>query len=89
MRLDLFLKASRLCLRRTIAQKLCDAGLVEVNGKVAKAAHAVEPSDEITIRRGDHLKRVRVNSLPGSRQPARQEARNLFEIIDEQNVEPD
>jgi ribosomal 50S subunit-recycling heat shock protein len=89
LRLDLFLKASRLCLRRTVAQKLCDAGLVEVNDKVAKPAHTVTPGDEITIRRGGHLKRVRVNNLPGSRQTSRQEAHNLFEIVDEQIVEPD
>ena len=89
MRLDLFLKASRLCLRRTVAQKLCDAGLVEVNGRAAKPAHAVVAGDEITIRRGDNLTRVRVNTLPGARQTSRHEARNLVEIIDEQIVEPD
>jgi ribosomal 50S subunit-recycling heat shock protein len=89
MRLDLFLKASRLCLRRTIAQKLCDTGRVEVNGKLAKPAHSVSPGDEITIHRGSHIKKVRVNSLPEARQTSRHEAHNLFEIVDEQIVEPD
>ena len=64
MRLDLFLKASRLCPRRPIAQKLCDAGLVSINGKPAKSAHSVKPGDEITMRIRSRLLTVRVNDLP-------------------------
>jgi ribosomal 50S subunit-recycling heat shock protein len=47
MRIDLFLKASRLCLRRSVAQELCDAGAVEVNGAPAKSSRAVRVGDEI------------------------------------------
>jgi ribosomal 50S subunit-recycling heat shock protein len=89
MRLDLFLKATRLCPRRTVAQKLCEASLVKVNGKVAKAAHAVSPGDEITLTRGNHVTRVRVNSLPGTRQTSRNEAHSLFEVLEQQIVEPE
>ncbi len=83
MRLDLFLKASRLCQRRTVAQKLCDAGLVVINDKTAKSAHAVKPGDEITIRRRDRVTRVRVLALPTSRQTSRQEAGSLHEVLSE------
>jgi ribosomal 50S subunit-recycling heat shock protein len=83
MRLDLFLKASRLCQRRTLAQKLCDAGLVFINDKPAKSAHAVKPGDEITMRRRDRVTRVRVLALPTSRQTSRQEASRLHEVLSE------
>ena len=48
MRLDLFLKASRLSGRRTLAQKLCDADRVSINGNVAKSSHVVKVGDEIS-----------------------------------------
>ena len=87
MRLDLFLKASCLCPRRTIAQKLCDAGIVLINGKAAKSAHAVKLGDEITLRRRDHLVKVRVLGLPDSRQTSRKQAAGLFETLSDEPVE--
>jgi ribosomal 50S subunit-recycling heat shock protein len=89
MRLDLFLKASRLCLRRTIAQKLCEAGLVKVNDRVAKPAHVVGPGDEITLARGPRLTKVRVKMIPEIRQTSRKDAHHLFEVLADQIVEPD
>jgi ribosomal 50S subunit-recycling heat shock protein len=47
MRLDLFLKVSRLVLRRTLAQDLCDAGKVKINGKMQKASREVKVDAEI------------------------------------------
>ena len=88
MRLDLFLKASRLCPRRTIAQKLCDAGLVSLNGTVAKSAHAVRPGDEITLRRRDQLVRIRVLALPASKQASREQAGALYESLSSEPIEP-
>ena len=85
MRLDLFLKASRLCQRRTIAQKLCDAGLVSVNAKPAKSSHTIKPGDEITIRRRDQLSKVRVLSLPAARQTSRKDAGDLIELLSEES----
>ncbi len=78
MRLDLFLKASRLCPRRTIAQELCDAGLVFVNDTPAKSAHKVRTGDEITLRRRDQVVRIRVLALPATRQTSREQAGALF-----------
>jgi ribosomal 50S subunit-recycling heat shock protein len=89
MRLDLFLKASRLCQRRTIAQKLCDAGLVFVNAKPAKSAHTVKQGDEITIRRRDRVSTVKVLSLPAARQTSRKDASDLVELLSEESLATD
>ncbi len=53
MRLDKFLKVSRLIKRRTVANEACDAGRVTVNGKVAKASQEVKPGDVLTIGFGN------------------------------------
>jgi len=50
MRLDLFLKTSRLVKRRTVAQEMCSAGRVLVNGHEAKPAKEVKPGDVITLK---------------------------------------
>ncbi|HEY6803483.1 MAG TPA: S4 domain-containing protein [Pyrinomonadaceae bacterium] len=89
MRLDLFLKASRLCPRRTVAQKLCDAGLVSLNGNEAKSSHAVKAGDEITIKRRDQLTKVRVLVVPSERQTAKKDAVALYEMVSEQQVDND
>lgn len=89
MRLDLFLKASRLCGRRTLAQKLCDAGRVSINGSAAKSAHAVKAGDEIVIRRHNKVTTVRVLSVPTARQTSRKEASALFELLSEEPLEDD
>ena len=87
MRLDLFLKASRLSGRRTLAQKLCDAGRVSINGSLAKSAHAVKAGDEILIRRHSKLTTVRVLSIPTARQTARKEAASFYEVMSEESLE--
>ena len=87
MRLDLFLKASRLCPRRTVAQKLCDAGLVSLNGTPAKSAHPVKLEDEIVIRRRDKITTLRVVSIPPRNQVSKDEARGLYELLSEESVE--
>lgn len=61
MRLDKFLKVSRLIKRRTVANEACDAGRVTVNGSVAKASVKVKPGDIIEIRFG--MKTVKVEVL--------------------------
>lgn len=81
MRLDQFLRASRLVLRRTLAQAWCDAGVVLVNDRQAKPARPVNVGDEIELRYKGHLLRVRVKSLPAVRQTSRDEASKLYEII--------
>jgi ribosomal 50S subunit-recycling heat shock protein len=81
MRLDLFLKLSRLCPRRTVAQKLCDAGIVLLNGRVAKSAHDIKAGDEIVIRKANEEIVARVLNVPTSRNVARRDANSLIEIV--------
>ena len=87
MRLDLFLKASRLILRRSLAQEFCDAGLVRVNGLKAKSSREVKTGDEIEIKKQNRLLSVRVLQIPASKQVSRAEAPNLYEILAEETLE--
>jgi ribosomal 50S subunit-recycling heat shock protein len=90
MRLDLFLKSSRLIQRRTLAQEFCDAGLISVNGTTAKSSKDVQAGDEITIKRRSRVTSVRVNSIPQNKQVAKSQAAELYEILsDEIRPEPD
>ena len=87
MRLDLFLKVSRLCPRRTLAQELCDAGFVLLNGRPAKSAHAVKAGDELTIRRRDREIIARVLEAPANRNVSRRDADQLVEIVSERTLD--
>ena len=87
MRLDLFLKASRLCSRRTVAQAICEAGRVAINGSSAKSSHPVKPGDELVVRSREKLTRIRVLSLPTTRQTSRNDARTLYEVLSEESLE--
>ena len=89
MRLDLFLKASRLCPRRAVAQELCLAGAVEVNDAQAKSSHTVREGDRITLRRRNRLTRVRVLSLPATKQIPRHEASSLYEVLSDEELAAD
>lgn len=87
MRLDLFLKTSRLILRRNLAQEFCDAGLIKINNLPAKSAREVKPSDEIEIKRHNRLTRVKVLQVPDKKQVSRADAANLYEIVVEEILE--
>jgi ribosomal 50S subunit-recycling heat shock protein len=89
MRLDLFLKVSRLCPRRTLAQELCDAGFVLLNGKAAKSAHSVKAGDEITIRRRDREIVARVLTEPTTKNVSRRDADQLVEVVSENLFGPE
>ena len=87
MRLDLFLKASRLILRRTLAQKFCDANRVKVNGQTAKSSKEIKAGDEIEIKRSKKLLKVRVVVVPDKKQVSRADAANLYEILSEDTID--
>ncbi|HEX3144501.1 MAG TPA: S4 domain-containing protein [Pyrinomonadaceae bacterium] len=89
MRLDLFLKLSRLCPRRSIAQQLCDAGFVLLNGRAAKSAHAVKENDLITVRHRHRETTVRVTSVPAGRNVSRQAANEMIHVIAERDLPAD
>jgi ribosomal 50S subunit-recycling heat shock protein len=81
MRLDQYLRASRLVLRRTVAQELCEASAVHVNGSPARASRMVREGDEITVRRRERALTARVLAVPETKQVSRAEAASLYEII--------
>jgi len=86
MRLDLFLKSSRLILRRSLAQKFCDANLVKVNDVAAKSSKEIKVADEIEIKRGNRLTKVKILEIPAQKQVSRNDAGNLYEIISEETL---
>ena len=79
MRLDKFLKVSRLIKRRTVANEACDAGRVMVNGKPAKASVNLKVGDEIEIMFGQKAVKVRVLNIQDTTK--KEEAKDLFEYI--------
>lgn len=89
MRLDLFLKATRLIARRTLAQKFCDAGMVSVNDSAAKSSREIKTGDEIEIKKGRRLTKVLVLQVPEKKQVSRQDAINLYKVISEEVLPED
>ena len=79
MRLDKFLKVSRLIKRRTVANEACDAGRVTVNGKPAKASVKVKVGDIIEISFGN--RQVKVVVLDLQETTKKEEAKELFRYI--------
>lgn len=79
MRLDKFLKVSRLIKRRTVANEACDAGRVMVNDRPAKASAQVEAGDIIEI--GFGTKSVRVEVLNVQETVKKEEAKDLFKYL--------
>ncbi len=63
MRLDKFLKVSRIIKRRTVANEACDAGRVTVNGNIARASYAVKTGDVIEIAMGAKSVKIRVKEI--------------------------
>ena len=79
MRLDKFLKVSRLIKRRTVANEACDAGRVLVNDKEAKASTNVKTGDTITIQFGN--KEVKVEVLTIQESTKKEEAKEMFRYL--------
>lgn len=80
MRLDKYLKNSRLIKRRTIANEACDAGKVIVNGKVARASYDVKENDIIEIQMG--AKPVRVRVLVVAEHATKADAAQMYEAAE-------
>ncbi len=79
MRLDKYLKVSRLIKRRTVANEACDTGRVQINGKVAKASTQVKAGDVIEIAFGGRTVRAKVLSVAET--VRKEDAQELFEFI--------
>ena len=80
MRLDKFLKVSRIIKRRTVANDACDAEHVEVNGKRAKASYDVKEGDVISVTFGQRTLKVRVLNVKEFTSKA--EASSLYEVLE-------
>ena len=79
LRLDKYLKVSRLIKRRTVANEACDAGRVLINDKVAKAGSEVKVGDKITINFGNKDVSVRVLEVVDT--VKKEEAKEMFEYL--------
>jgi len=87
MRLDKFLKVSRLIKRRTLAKEVADKGRILINGKQAKASSNVEIGDELMIQYGQKVVTVRVDQLKETTK--KDEAEGMFTIIREERINND
>lgn len=85
MRLDQFLKASRLIKQRSVAKWACDAGRVTVLGRKAKAGTVVRVDDELTLNLRDRFLRVRVLEIPTGN-VSKERAATLYELLEDRNV---
>ena len=81
MRLDKYLKVSRLIKRRTVANEACDSARISLNGKTAKASHDVKEGDVITLSFGTRNVTVRVLDIKETTKKA--EAVGMYEILSE------
>ena len=79
MRIDKYLKVSRLIKRRTVANDACDAAHISVNGRVVKASYDVKVGDVIEIAFGERVLKVRVTDVKDSTKKA--DAAEMYEVI--------
>ena len=81
MRLDKYLKISRLIKRRTVANEACDAGKILVNDKVARASYDVNAGDVIEIQMGQKALKVRVEQV--AEVVRKEDAAGLYAVVSE------
>jgi ribosomal 50S subunit-recycling heat shock protein len=84
MRLDKFLKISRLIKRRTLAKEVADQGRITINGNSAKAATNVSVGDELSIQFGQKLLTIKVDSLRET--VKKDEASSLYTVKKEEEI---
>ena len=80
MRIDKFLKVSRLIKRRTVAKEVADKGRIQINGRIAKAGSEVRVNDVLTIELGNKIIKCRIKDI--REQVRANEASCLYEIIE-------
>jgi len=86
VRLDVFLKTSRLVKRRSVAKEMCDDGRVTVGGSAAKPGREVRPGDVITIELSRRVVDAEVVEIPSGNVP-KERAAELYRILGERAVE--
>ena len=81
MRLDKYLKVSRIIKRRTVAKEACDGGRVSVNGKVCKAGAEVKAGDVMEIRFGNRLGRYEITAVQET--VRKENAQDMYRVLEE------
>jgi len=84
MRLDKFLKVSRIIKRRTLAKEVADAGRITVNDKTAKSSTVINIDDKITIKYGNKILTFKVIKLMDSTK--KDDAKQMYEILEEKHM---
>ncbi|HEM4051837.1 TPA: RNA-binding S4 domain-containing protein [Streptococcus suis] len=87
MRLDKYLKVSRIIKRRTIAKEVADKGRIKVNGILAKSSTDLKIDDQVEIQFGNKLLTVKVLEMKDSTK--KEDALKMYEIISEKRIEAD
>ena len=87
MRLDKFLKLTRLVKRRPVANTLCDAGRVSLDGKVAKASTTVSAGQLVELHFGNRYIKAKILGLPNKALGNQEEAAEFVQIITSQRLE--
>ena len=87
MRLDKYLKVSRIINRRPVAKEVADKGRIKVNGVLAKSSTDLKIGDQVEVRFGNKLLTVRVLEMKDSTK--KEDAAKMYEIISETRIEAD
>ena len=85
MRLDKYLKVSRLVKRRTMAKEVCDKGRVHINGRLAKSSSTVKLGDELVIRYGNKLATVKIERIVDTTK--KEEAATMYTLVSEERIQ--
>ncbi len=88
MRLDVFLKQSRIVKRRAMAKELCEDGAVNVNGRQARAGKEVSVGDRLNLRLWSRLLEIEIERIP-ERAVSAADSRTLYRLVSEKRVEED
>ncbi len=84
MRIDKYLKVSRIIKRRTVANDACTSGRVMINDKIVKPSADIRPGDKISIRFGEHLGHYLVKSILET--TTKDQATEMYQVLDEDAV---
>ena len=80
MRLDKFLKVSRIIKRRTVAKEACDKGIVTINGRPAKSSSEVAIGDILEVTFGEKVMKLKINEI--REHVLKNDAKEMFEIVE-------
>lgn len=84
MRIDKYLKLSRVIKRRTIAKEILDGGLIDINGKKAKPSTEVNIGDILTLKLGERCLTIKITDVIIN--PTKKDASTMFEIISDEVI---